>query len=68
MKAEERQPASLSQEHSNSSSFDSEEASGFEMPSIAQPNRINVMAGTYIPEKVWYRNEGNKHIKSRGIG
>lgn len=34
---------------------------------LAQSNRINRMAGTYAPEKHHHRNDGNKHILSKGF-
>ncbi len=34
---------------------------------LAQPNKINKMAGIYIPEEHHHRNDGNKHIQSRGF-
>lgn len=37
-------------------------------PSLTPPRQINVMkGGTYVPSRgEYYRNDGNKHIKSRG--
>ena len=36
--------------------------------SLVPPRQINVMEGTYVPERgMYYRNDGNKHIKSVGF-
>lgn len=37
-------------------------------PTLVPPRQINVMkGGTYVPSRgEFYRNDGNKHIKSRG--
>lgn len=37
-------------------------------PSLVPPRQINVMQGTYMPPRdTYYRNDGNKHIKSLGF-
>lgn len=69
MKADESQQQSASHESCKSNSEQWAEASGSEESlNLALPRRINIFEGTYVPEKVWVRNEGNRHIKSRGIG
>lgn len=36
-------------------------------PSLVQPRQISVMQGQYTPPRdVYYRNNGNKHLKSFG--
>ena len=36
--------------------------------SLTPPRQINVMEGVYVPERgMYYRNDGNKHIKSVGF-
>lgn len=36
--------------------------------SLTPPRQINVMQGNYVPERgMYYRNDGNKHIKSVGF-
>ena len=36
-------------------------------PLLVPPRQFNVMQGTYTPARgEFYRNDGNKHIKSRG--
>lgn len=34
---------------------------------IAAPRTYNVMTTVYVPEKGHCRNDGNKHIQSRGV-
>lgn len=37
-------------------------------PSLVPPRMINVMEGVYVPEcTTYYRNDGHKHLKSRGF-
>ena len=37
-------------------------------PNKVPPRRMNVMSGFYVPvNDTFYRNDGNKHIKSRGF-
>lgn len=37
-------------------------------PSLVPPRQINLMAGFYVPPRgEYYRNDGNKHIKSVGF-
>lgn len=37
-------------------------------PSVAAPRQINIMQGTYVPDREAYcRNDGLKHIKSLGF-
>lgn len=37
-------------------------------PDAAPPRQINVMTGHYVPAcDTYYRNDGHKHIKSRGF-
>lgn len=37
-------------------------------PSLEPPRQINVMQGTYVPPRdTYYRNDGHKHLKSRGF-
>lgn len=33
---------------------------------LVPPNRLNRMVGLYVPPESYYRNDGNKHIKSVG--
>lgn len=37
-------------------------------PLLVPPREINIMQGTYVPPRdTYYRNDGNKHIKSLGF-
>ena len=37
-------------------------------PRLVPPREINIMQGTYVPPRdTYYRNDGNKHIKSLGF-
>ena len=36
-------------------------------PELVPPRQVNTMEGRYVPaQDTYYRNDGNKHIKSRG--
>lgn len=37
------------------------------LPNEATGWAVSKMVGTYVPEPMYYRNNGNKHIPSRGM-